>query len=91
MDRAFNCLKCGECCRHIDLVPELSDFDRGDGVCKHLSGNLCSIYEHRPDICNVEVMYHKVYSKKYTKQEFLKINEEMCKRLISDCSYASNI
>ena len=78
----FNCSKCGICCQHIDLVEELSKFDRGDGVCIHLVNNLCDIYENRPDICNVEVMYEKVYKSFCSKEEFYKINEDGCKQII---------
>lgn len=60
--KIFPCSKCGECCRHINLIPQLSEFDRGDGICIHLSGNLCDIYEQRPEICRVDVMYQKYYS-----------------------------
>ena len=32
--------------------------DRGDGACGHLTeDNLCSIYENRPDFCNVDKNY----------------------------------
>ena len=32
--------------------------DRGDGACEHLTeDNLCSIYENRPDFCNVDKNY----------------------------------
>jgi Fe-S-cluster containining protein len=29
---------------------------RPDGSCEKLEGNLCSVYETRPDLCRVEVM-----------------------------------
>ncbi len=47
---AFECWKCGACCKLAGFkAPEL---DRGDGACIHLTDdNLCSIYENRPDIC----------------------------------------
>lgn len=54
---SFHCDKCGLCCHLLRYVPQLAAFDRGDGVCRFLKGNLCSIYDHRPDICNVERMY----------------------------------
>ena len=82
MADAFNCSKCGECCRHIGFIPQLSAFDNGNGVCIHLKGNLCDIYESRPDICNVETMYEKVYSKLYTRNEFYRLNEIACKKII---------
>ena len=37
-------------------------YHTGDGVCVYLSDeNLCTIYDMRPDICNVDRMYQKVY------------------------------
>ena len=77
----FNCSMCGLCCKHIDLVDELKKFDRGDGTCIHLHNNLCSIYETRPNICRVDYMYEKKYSKLYSREEFYKINEDVCKTL----------
>ncbi len=57
----FQCNQCGECCRHINIVPQLSSFVGKDGVCIHLKGNLCDIYEDRPDICNYTKAYHKYF------------------------------
>ena len=78
----FNCTKCGECCRHIDLIPELIEFDDGTGVCKYLHGNLCSIYKNRPDICNVDVMYEKIFKTECTKEEFYELNHKVCNEII---------
>ena len=78
----FACSMCGECCRHINLIPELTEFDNGSGVCIYLQGNLCSIYENRPDICNVDVMYEKKFKTKYTKEEFYKVNQDACKEIM---------
>lgn len=44
----FECDSCGLCCMNIYKSEIYSELDRGDGVCKYLSGNLCSIYENRP-------------------------------------------
>lgn len=79
--KIFPCSKCGECCRHINLIPQLSEFDRGDGICIHLSGNLCDIYEQRPEICRVDVMYQKYYSEQYSRDTFYRLNMEVCAKL----------
>ena len=50
-DGSFNCIQCAACCKTAWLFDE--SFDRGDGVCKHLKRNLCSIYASRPDWCRV--------------------------------------
>lgn len=47
----FLCDKCGLCCRNLNLSEIYADLDRGDGTCKYLQGNLCSIYEKRPLKC----------------------------------------
>ena len=74
-------MKCGECCRHIDQIPQLSEFDNGSGVCVYLKGNLCSVYSSRPEICNVDAMYEKVYSEQYSRQEFYRMNEYACQQI----------
>lgn len=78
----FPCAQCGECCRHINLIPLLAPFDQGDGVCIHLRGNLCNIYEDRPEICRVDTMYERYFSEKYTKEEFYELNLRVCKALL---------
>lgn len=50
----FKCDCCGACCRHLNLSALYAELDRGDGTCKYLSGNLCSIYEKRPLLCRVD-------------------------------------
>ena len=44
----FKCDCCGNCCKNIAKSELYSDLDRGDGVCKYLIGNICSIYNERP-------------------------------------------
>ena len=78
----FKCDCCGLCCRSLKKVPALADFDRGDGVCIYLrDDNLCSIYDHRPEICNVELMYERYFSKKYSLDEFYAMNKKVCDAL----------
>ena len=77
---AFHCDKCGLCCRLLKNVPQLAAFDRGDGVCKFLQGNLCSIYENRPDICNVEKMY-PVFASVMSRQEYEEAMVASCAKI----------
>lgn len=77
----FPCSQCGECCRHINLVPQLTQFDRGDGICIHLRQNICGIYENRPEICRVDAMYEKYYHHLYSREEFYQLNLEGCQKL----------
>ena len=75
----FNCDKCGLCCRNLKSSDIYDDLDRGDGTCKYLrDDNLCSIYETRPDKCNVKKTYELFFKHIYTKDEFYKLNENAC-------------
>lgn len=78
---SFFCDKCGLCCRHIDKVPQLAHFDLGNGVCKYLRDNLCSIYDDRPEICRVDYMYEKFFKNYMTLEDFYKLNEQGCEEL----------
>ena len=84
----FVCTKCGICCRNIGKIPELASFHRGDGVCIYLSDdNLCSIYDVRPDICNTDRMYQKVYKDIMQREVYDEYNTQGCKNLIDSCCY----
>ena len=57
----------------------LERFDRGDGVCVHLTAdNLCGIYEHRPLICNVDRQYEKFWADKMTREQFYALQKNGC-------------
>ena len=47
----FYCDRCGACCRNLRKSKLYAELDRGDGTCRYLAGNLCSIYENRPLLC----------------------------------------
>lgn len=81
MEINFPCTKCGLCCQHIDFVPELAEYDIGNGICRYLKDTLCSIYDIRPDICRVEVMYATKYNNLFSKDEFIRQNLLICKQL----------
>ena len=61
----FRCNKCGECCRNLQGISIYADLDRGDGICKYLKGNLCSIYNERPLLCRIDDCYEH-FSKRNT-------------------------
>jgi len=63
-----------------DLYKELN---RGDGTCKFFNeSNLtCSVYNDRPEICNIDVMYKKHFVTSYNKQEFYTLNLKECDAL----------
>lgn len=76
----FPCTQCGLCCKHVNLSPQTAFLDRGDGICHHLNlnTNLCSIYENRPSICNVNKQYNEVYRKKMPWVTFVELNLNIC-------------
>jgi Fe-S-cluster containining protein len=74
----FECDKCGECCRNLDKSPLYAELDRGDGTCRYLEGNLCSIYETRPLICRVDEGYNAFFKDTMTIEEFYSENYKMC-------------
>ena len=80
----FKCSQCGVCCRHLDRSELYRELDRGDGVCRYLKGNLCSIYENRPLLCRIDESYDKFFSEIYTRDEYYRLNEQACKILQSE-------
>ncbi|MBQ9206302.1 MAG: YkgJ family cysteine cluster protein [Treponema sp.] len=77
----FDCDKCGLCCSHIGGNVLYKDLDRGDGVCKFLKENLCSIYEERPLLCRVDESWKNIFSSKMTLEQFYELNYQGCKTL----------
>lgn len=77
----FPCKKCGTCCKNIGAIEQLKAFDNGNGVCKWLVDDLCSIYSSRPDICRVDYMYEKEYYKIYSREEYYLLNLYGCDTL----------
>lgn len=82
--KEFPCTKCGACCK---LVPDhILDFFKlpkaKHGGCGHLKDdNSCSIYNDRPDICNVQTMWKKVHSKSITWDQYIEISLKACEKL----------
>ena len=74
----FKCDKCGECCRNLKMSDVYSDLDRGDGICKYLNGNLCSIYENRPKKCRIDDSYYEFFKDSMTLEGFYDANYKMC-------------
>lgn len=79
----FPCNGCGKCCRQVSNSAETAWLDRGDSVCMHFNEhtNLCSIYENRPLVCQVEAYYDKYLSEKFAWEQFIEINLRICKKL----------
>lgn len=79
----FPCTHCGICCKNISNIAELKEFDKGNGICKYLNlqSNACEIYDTRPEICRVDVMFEKNYRKFFGKSEFYALNISACEAL----------
>lgn len=77
----FNCDRCGACCRALDSSSIYASLNRGDGVCKYLDGNLCSIYENRPLLCRIDESYELLWKDIMDKGTYYRQNYEACKLL----------
>lgn len=77
----FECDVCGHCCRNLDKSPIYLELDKGDGTCKYLVGNLCSIYKNRPLICRVDESYEVFFKDTISIKEYYRLNCEACIRL----------
>jgi Fe-S-cluster containining protein len=77
----FPCIKCGLCCRTLPSIQDAVELNRGDGVCKYLKDNLCSIYPTRPIICNIESMYFSKFKDAMTETQFILMNLKSCYRI----------
>lgn len=78
----IDCSHCNApCCRHV-----FGPLDRGDGICRFLDNvsNRCTIYEHRPEICNTDVLYEKYFSDVITREEYDALNAAACEKLRSN-------
>lgn len=77
----YDCKQCGACCRHVNFIPEMKAYDRGDGVCRHLRrDHRCEIYTHRPNICNGKYVYEHYFSD-MTVAEFHQMIARYCKKI----------
>jgi Fe-S-cluster containining protein len=84
MNEIFPCNNCGACCKSIRLSTQTAWLDRGDGVCRHFDDtqNTCTIYENRPEVCNVRMMYDKHYKDGFTWSDFVVVNQKACEELL---------
>lgn len=79
----FKCDKCGICCKSLSGNPVYAELDRGDGTCRYLKNNLCSIYDKRPLLCRVDEAYDKVFKGYMSEEAYYSKNYKMCKLLKS--------
>lgn len=81
--REFICNKCGLCCMNLNNNPIYDELNNGEGVCVYFDRGkkLCSIYDHRPIICNVKLAYFTFFKDEMTYEDYLRVNYEACKKL----------
>lgn len=77
--KQFNCVSCGECCRHIHLVEGLRHLQT-NGVCKYLVNDQCSIYENRPDLCQYDALY-EMLKDQISLEDYDKLSVVYCEQL----------
>ena len=79
----FDCDCCGECCCHLNCSDIYAKLDRGDGVCRYFDEGtaLCTIYNARPVVCNVDAAYEKYFKNQMPLDEYYKLNYEACETL----------
>lgn len=77
----FPCDCCGCCCRNLDRSELYINLNRGDGVCKYLSGNYCAIYDERPLLCRVDECYDLFFSQIMNLDEYYRLNKKECQNL----------
>lgn len=77
----FKCDMCGECCRNLDKSPVYNDLHDGNGICRYLQGNKCSIYEKRPLICRIDESYEVFFKNDMRYEEYLQLTYKCCEIL----------
>lgn len=77
----FLCDCCGCCCRNLDKSDLYAEIDRGDGTCRYLRGNYCSIYDKRPLLCRIDECYELFFKQMMSLDEYYWLNEKECLRL----------
>ena len=77
----FKCDRCGECCKKLNKSPVYDELHNGDGVCRYLVENLCSIYEDRPLLCRIDESYEVLFKEQMDKSKYYELNYKFCNKL----------
>jgi Fe-S-cluster containining protein len=77
-----------------ELVLEMAVFpykyDEG-GRCQMLNDDhTCSVYENRPDVCNVETMWRKYHSEHISKQNYFLSAAMLCNSMMENAGVDEN-
>tara|TARA_R100000152_G_C6702757_1_gene131945 strand:+ start:108 stop:533 length:426 start_codon:yes stop_codon:yes gene_type:complete len=100
---SFPCTKCGLCCKQLantltakhslpqklqDLISIFPYRPKPDGSCPKLTEDgLCSVYETRPIICNIDLS-SKLFN--YNITDWYRINAENCNILINNAGLSTD-
>lgn len=77
----WHCDCCGLCCRHVGRFAQMRDYALEDGSCRYLVDNKCSIYDHRPLVCNVAEAYRQHFRKTMSEAEYYDMQARACAEL----------
>ena len=83
----FPCTGCGCCCKRVGTVKQFlteEEFpynSNEDGSCEMLIDDKCSVYDNRPDICDVYKMFLK---SDMDIKEYYKLNIEQCNKFMDE-------
>ena len=80
MKDRFPYIACGLCCQNARKVPELQPLIREDGQCCYWDrdSKKCLIYSKRPAICNIEIMYDRLFHREMSEEEYILSNLRIC-------------
>jgi len=89
----FPCIACGLCCENARFVPELQNLLNEKGQCRYYDPKTkkCSIYSHRPTICNTTTMYEQRFCTSMTEKDYLLANLAVCCKLSQAAGYKGNV
>lgn len=84
MSKPFPCTSCGACCKSVLLSELTAALDRGDGTCRYFDDalSICTIYDDRPDICNIQLTYEQYYKHNISWPKFVELNLIACEDLL---------
>ena len=92
----YPCTKCGCCCKRVGLAAKLVEgtefefpFGWDDtGKCEKLGiDDLCTVYDDRPIICNIDKLMSVL---DVNKDEYYKLNIESCNKMMDDLGVAES-
>lgn len=85
-EEKFKCDHCGLCCKNLHRSTIYASLDRGDGTCRYfdVTESICSIYENRPIVCNIDAMYARYFADQMSKDKYYELNYSGCDELKKD-------